>query len=64
MQELHGPQQTGGVNGCCMGKFREEGNCVTGKSTGTLGIKQAVVSRQCQAKEVQSDPLVRGEETF
>lgn len=61
MEGLHGPELTIGENGCCTGKHREEGDCVAVRSTGTLGIEQVVVSRQCQAEEFQSDPLVPGE---
>lgn len=51
VEGLHGPALTTGENGCCMGKHREEGNCVTVKSTGALGIEQVVVSCQCQVEE-------------
>lgn len=61
VEGLHGSLLTIGEKGCCMGKHRQEGDCVTLKNTGTLGIEQILVSHQCQAEEFHSDPLVPGE---
>lgn len=44
-----------------MGKVREEGNCVTAKSTGSSGVKQVVMSLRCQEEEFLFDPSVHGE---
>lgn len=54
------PSRPPGVKRCCVGKVREEGNCVTAKSTSSSGGKQVVMSHQCEAEELQLEPRSMG----